>query len=352
MKNIFKLFLAFLFTLTVVSLTNPTVVADEHEGEQEDADRKVVVHYHRWDGDYEGRTLWTWEKGTDTDNVPLAGESDFGGRFEIPIGDDAADEIGLILRYGAGWGDGQDDRDGLNTEESLDGDKPNKEIVIRDEDGDFEGFNDDGEKHVFVYEGMADVIYQDDMFGPMLEDTGTLSVVFYDPDEYSEIEDWEIWTWGAGDNGFVANDDDGGVPLDTILGVDGQLIDNAMFRVAHIPIGDDAEDEVGVLFRTLGSWSDQTDDFDIDVTDIKGEGFKTVFFGGEEQFDSFEALEAFAMPAEIEDASALDPGSILVEFNKSIQVMEDEEDIFNDDWFSVEDANGNTVEIETVTYTQ
>lgn len=344
MKRITKLTLIFLFAFTVfATLDTQAVFADEHE---DPTDRKVIVHYKRWDDNYEDVDIWTWGGGSagSADAVEPTEMSDFGMMFEFYVDDDAADEMGFIPRVDGTW----DHKGGLADE---DGEIPDRFIQIK-EDGDFVGFNEDGVKHVFVYEGMDELIYQDDMFGPMLEGTGTLSVVFYDPDEYLDIEDWEIWTWGAGDGGFVANDDDGGVPLDTVLGVDGQYVGDAMFRVAHIPIGADADDEIGLLFRTLGSWMDQTDDVSVDVTDIKGGGVKTVFFAADEAYDSFEALEAFAMPAIIEHASALDPGSILVEFNKGITVMEDEVDIFDDAWFTVTDNNDNVIETDMITYTQ
>jgi|GEM_PF-1324390 len=351
-----KKFLTFLFisAFAVVLFATGTVLLSAEENDEAPTDRKVVVHYHRWDGDYEGRTIWTWGNGSNgsSDSVSLSGESSFGGTFDIYVDDDADAEAGLILRYGEGWGDGKNDRDGLLDPENPDGDTPNKGIVLRDENGDFVGFDDNGVKHVFVYEGMgSEIIYQDEMFGPMLEDHGTLTIVFYDTDDYTETPEWDIWTWGSG--AFVSGDHDMGVPLDTVLGVDGQVADMAMFRVAHIPIAADADDNVGIIFRTAGAWGEvQTNDLDIDVTDIKGEGFKTVFFGLEQQFDDFAQLEAFAMPASIENATAIDPQSALVEFNKGIAVREGEEILFDASWFTLEDKDGNPVAIDSISFTQ
>ena len=351
MKKFSKLLLAATFALAFFVVLNVNVNAHEHE---EPTDRKVVVHYHRWDSDYEDKNIWTWGTGENGSEAPvvLSDVDEFGGVFEIFVDEDADDEIGLILRYEMGWGDGQNDRDGLVSDDDPSGDTPNKFITIK-EDGDFVGFNEDGVKHVFVYEGMADVIYQDDLYGPLREDTGTLAVIFYDPDEYAVVEEYDIWTWGYG-----LEDELEPVPFKGVLGVDGQLESQAMFRVAHIPIGADADDEIGVIFRTAGAWGEfQTDDLNVDVSDIKGGGFKTVFFGMEEQFDTFEMFENFAMPATIDAANALDPNSALIEFNKGITVLDEDDEgemfeIFDLDWFTVLDNDGNEVDIQDVSFTQ
>lgn len=355
MKKILTMALAFVMVFTVFASVNSVVRADEHDNGEEEAptDRKVVVHYHRWDGDYDdfNLNLWTWDTGTDGSEPAImpSGYSDFGMTFDIYVDEDAAPEIGLIIRFDMGWGG--DDRDGLYAEPG-DGDVANKFITVKD-DGEFVGFDEDGVKHVFVYEGMADVIYQDELFGPLLEDTGTLAVVFYDPDEYVDVEEYDIWTWGAGEGGFEANDEDGGVPLDTVLGVHGQLAENAMFRVAHIPIGEDADDEIGIIFRTAGVWGEfQTENLSADVSELKGSGFDVVFFGMENKFDNFAAFEAFALPASIDHAAALDPGSLLVEFNKGIPVRADGEEIFDLDWFTLLDNEDNEVTIDSASFTQ
>ncbi len=352
MKRMNKWLLAITFAFAFFAILSINVSADEPE--EAPTDRKVVVHYHRWDGDYENTNIWTWDTGDAGSDAPVvkSGMSDFGATYDIYVDEDAANEIGLIMRFDMGWGNGQNDRDGLVSDDEPDGEIPNKFITIK-EDGDFVGFNEDGVKHVFLYEGMSDVIYQDELYGPLREDTGTLSIVFYDPDEYTVTEEFDIYTWGYG-----LEDELESVPFQATLGVQGQLESQAMFRVAHIPIGADADDEIGVIFRTAGVWGEfQTDDLSVDVSDIKGEGFKTVFFGMEDKFDNFEAFEAFAMPATIEEATALDPISALIEFNKGIPVMDEDEDgeeviLFEKEWFTILDNDGNEVDIHDVSYTQ
>ena len=63
------------------------------------AEAKVVFHYQRWDGDYTGTGLWTWNCGTagSSGAVTMKGVDDFGAVMEIVIDtDDAEDTIGII----------------------------------------------------------------------------------------------------------------------------------------------------------------------------------------------------------------------------------------------------------------
>ncbi|HOH17897.1 MAG TPA: pullulanase-associated domain-containing protein [Bacilli bacterium] len=59
---------------------------------------RVVFHYQKWDGNYTGTGLWTWNAGTDgtKDGVAMTGVDAFGAVMEINIDDDAADTIGII----------------------------------------------------------------------------------------------------------------------------------------------------------------------------------------------------------------------------------------------------------------
>jgi len=354
MKKFLQAVLAFTLVFTLVGAFGLNALAEEEETNEE-AERKVVVHYHRWDGDYAGRYIHTWSTdGTDGD-IPVSGESEFGGTFEILLGEDAGDEIGLILKYGAGWDNGHNDRDGLIPADG--GDKANKAIIIRDEDGEFTGFNEDGVKNVFVYEGSNEVIYEDDRYGPLQESFGLLRVVYYDPNE--SYEGWNIWNWGTGTGGTVANDDDGAIEFVGKLDVDGGFVDEEMFRVAHILIAEDADDEMGFIVRT-NAWDKQwEEDLFIDISDIKGEGSKTVFYIGQDDvfYDDFDEFEAIANVFEIEDALLEDLLSFRVEFNKGVRVMiEDEEgqqtNLFDPSWFTVLDASGNEVAVSNISYAQ
>lgn len=61
----------------------------------------VVIHYHRFDGNYEGWNLWIWAKGKDGSSYEFNTEDAYGKKAEIrieAIGD--AEEIGFIIRKG------------------------------------------------------------------------------------------------------------------------------------------------------------------------------------------------------------------------------------------------------------
>ena len=355
MKKVLQLLTGFALVLTLAfSLATP-VFAEEAEvtEETESTLRQVIVHYLRWDGDYTDNNIWTWNTGTNGSEAPVeqSGTSDFGVTFTILIDDDAGDEIGLILRYSAAWGNGQNDRDGLIPEDG--GDKANKAIIIRDEEGEFTGFNEDGIKHVFVIEGMNEVIYQDPVHGPLLDGFGTLMVVYFDPAQ--EYEGWNIWTWGTGTNGSAPANDTG-VPFAARLDVDGGIVDQEMFRVAFLSIAPDADDTIGFIVRT-DAWAKQfEDDLFINVADIKGEGLQTMFYiGGTGDFiEDFATFEAIANAFEIETALFQDRLSLLLNFNKPIQVAvnDGEESVFNKNWFTVKNAQGATVPIANVAFEQ
>lgn len=353
MKRVLQLLTAFALTLGILSLAQP-VLADEHE--EDPTDRKVVVHYQRWDGEYDGTTIWTWGVGTDGtgDGRPLAGTDDFGGYYEIFIGEDAEDSLGLILKYGDSWsGDDVTDRDGLIGE---DGKKVNKSIIVRDEDGEFIGFDENGVKHVYVYEGMNEVIYQDPVHGPMKDGYGTLAVVYYDPAE--DYEGWNIWNWNTGTGGSAANDTDGAIPFVASLDVDGGAVDQEMYRIAFFSVAEDAEDTMGFIVRT-DAWDKQfEEDLFIDISDIKGDGYKTVFYIGlaGDFYETFEEFDAIANAFEVETGTLEDPRSLLIEFNKPVTVAEEVDGSliynFDEDWFTVVDEDGNAVPFNNIAYTR
>jgi len=358
MKKFLQAVLTFTLVFTLVGAFTMNAAAEEVTEEEttEEVERKVVVHYHRWDGEYDGTTIHTWGNGTDW-SADLVGTDEFGGYYEIPITEAAADEIGLILKYGAGWGNGQDDRDGLLDPEALEGDKSNKSITVRDEEGNLTGFDENGELHVFVYEGSQEVIYHDDRYGPMTDGFGTLSVVYYDPNE--DYEGWNIWNWGTGTGGTVANDDEGAVEFIASIDVDGGIIGEEKFRVAHFLVAPDADDEMGFIVRT-DSWEKQhEDDLSIDISDIKGSGFKTVFYIGQDNvfYDSFAEFEGLANAFIVEEATLEDLFSFRFTFNKGVRVMFEDDngdmvDIFDPEWIKVLDADGNEVAISNISYAQ
>lgn len=61
----------------------------------------MVIHYHRFDGNYEGWNLWIWAKGKDGSAYEFNTEDAYGKKAEFRVeGIGEADEIGFIVRKG------------------------------------------------------------------------------------------------------------------------------------------------------------------------------------------------------------------------------------------------------------
>jgi hypothetical protein len=341
MKKVLNIGLILAFVFVVFSAFSTPVKAEDPTS------RKVVVHYHRWDDTYDGTYIHTWGVGTAGvgGDIALTGTNDFGGYYEIFIDEDADAELGLILKYTAAWGDGKNDRDGWVPADG--GDKPNRFIQVKDGEGDFVGFDENGVKHVFVYEGTNEVLYQDDVHGPLKEGFGTLSVVYFDPTQ--AYEDWNVWNWGTGTGGSVASDADGAIPFVGTIGFDGMTAGDPVSKVAHFSIASDADDTMGFIVRT-DAWAKQcADDLFIDISDIKGAGHKTVFYmaGSCEFIDTFDAFEALVNAFEITEVSLNDTSSFTIGFNKPIEVVVDDAEIFDIEWFTLTDKDGTEVDLSS-----
>lgn len=75
---------------------------DQFAVAQTEADSlKMVVHYHRFDGNYDGWNLWIWAKGSDGKSYEFKTEDSYGKKAEIEIeGASSAEEVGFIIRKG------------------------------------------------------------------------------------------------------------------------------------------------------------------------------------------------------------------------------------------------------------
>lgn len=61
----------------------------------------MVIHYHRFDGNYEGWNLWIWAKGKDGSSYEFSSEDAYGKKAEFRVeGVGNAEEIGFIVRKG------------------------------------------------------------------------------------------------------------------------------------------------------------------------------------------------------------------------------------------------------------
>ena len=97
-KKIKGYFMAVLMTL-VMTLTG-LLPASSLEAFADTDSVKVKIHYHRFDGNYEGWNLWLWGDGKDGAAYEFNGTDDFGAVCETTIsGLKGSTQLGFIVRY-------------------------------------------------------------------------------------------------------------------------------------------------------------------------------------------------------------------------------------------------------------
>lgn len=349
MKKFMSVLLALTLVFTVFAFTSANDVSAEATSTCTTG-YTVFVHYHRWDDTYTDTTIWSWGYGTlgSGEGTGVHEEDGFGAVYQICVDPaDAGDELGLINKYSAAWGDGMTDRDGVDTDMNGTLDGNHKLIDIRDDLGALEGFVD-GIKHVYVFEGSNEVIYDMDPNSmPLSDDVATIAVVYSDP--ALSYADWNIWTWDTGTLGSSVDPE--GIPLVSSIGIDGGTSED--FRVAFINVDPaDMAASIGFIMRT-DSWEKKFDgDMSIDTTGLVAGDFKTVFYiAGEGDFyDNFAAFEAKVNLFEITSSKALGPGSVEVMFNKEVVTKVDDVDVFDATMFMLKDKDGTAVVVDSVSY--
>ena len=355
MKRILSLVLTLTLVVTLVGLSSQAVQAVDPVYPETNCttSRTLYVHYHRWDETYTDTTIWAWGYGTNGSGAGngVYAEDGFGAVYEICVDDDAGDEVGLINKYSAAWGDGFTDRDAVDTDMNGSKDGNHKNIMIKDENG-FAGFDENGVKHVYVFEGSNQVNYADDANSlPYSPDVATIAVIYYDAAE--SYDGWNIWTWGTGTLGSAAPapGTESGIPLASALGVDGGEVEN--FRVAFIQVDPaDMDAGIGFIMRT-DAWEKKFDgDISISTEGLVAGSFAAHFYiaGDAMLYDNFMDFEAAVNFFEIDSAMALDPNSVEVVFNKDVVTMEDDVDVFNENNLMLKDKNGNEIVITQVSY--
>jgi len=354
MKRILSLLLTLTLVVTFFALGQAQVAAEVPATECT-SDKVVVIHYKRWDDDYTSMDFWAWGNGTDgagnnlNGNPQIVGNDDFGAVAYLCVGDDAEGEAGLIPRLND-WSY----KDGIDTNGDGTDDKfiPLREDVT-DNTSAFSGFDAvTGEKHVYVLQGSATVYEVDPTLPSFQKDGfGTLVVVYYEATE--SYEGWNMWNWGLGTDGTAAGDAFGGsgVPFQYDLGVD-QTDEAGKYKVAVFNVAADADDTMGFIVRT-DSWEKQwADDLFIDVSAIKGSGTQFTFYiGGSDQFyTTYQDFDDVINFFEIESATALDPNSIEVVFNKDVITAVDDVVTFDSTSFTLTDKDDNDVVISSVSF--
>ncbi len=356
MRRILSLFITLTLVVTLFAVANKGVSAEATTTCATDS--TVFVHYHRWDETYTDTTIWTWGYGTggSGDGSGVVEEDGFGATYQICVNStDAGDELGLILKYGAGWGDGMTDRDGVDTDENGTLDGNHKNIAIRDAEGNLLGFDENGVKHVYVFEGSNQINYTTDTNSlPFSDDLATIAIVYYDGAE--SYDGWNIWTWDTGTLGTQLNENfygGSGVPLVSGLGVDGGTVEN--FRVAFINLDPaDMGAEIGFIMRT-DAWEKKNLDGEnimISTDGLVAGDFQSVFYiaGEGVMHTTFEDFEATVNFFELESARALDPTSVEVLFNKDVVTQVDDVITFDETAFTLEDKDGAAVVIDSVSF--
>ncbi|QVK18977.1 hypothetical protein KHQ81_04500 [Mycoplasmatota bacterium] len=346
MRKIFSLLV--LFSIFISFSTLNEVKA------QESCTAKLVVHYHRYNDDYDNYELYTWDYDATGGSKTIAPSSTdaFGGVFEINICSGANDQIGVILKEKDTW-----NKDGVDA--NKDNDIDNKFVNVSDLRG------TSNTMHVYVMQGAADVYYQDPLkatyFGK--PGFGNVVVVYYNP---GGNEGWDdFWTWGTGTG---AKSDD--IIYDYNLGLSGGIEPN-LFKVGVINIANDADDQIGFIARKDKSWdtkddnwvneleADETDEFGhtyqksgnrlINVTDVKGSGFKFIFviYGNKTLYEDFDAFKAEAFKLEFTQAEFRSTKALKVTLNQEISYGETGPDITS---FQIEDQDGNIIPIDRITF--
>jgi pullulanase len=129
----------------------------------------LVVHYHRYGGDYDNWTLWTWDGKTDMDSqeIERAGSDDFGLIFHVnksEYGDGT--QIGLLPKYKE-W-ESKDVPDRIWTADTGD--------------------------TVWILSGDPRLYASKPSEGPMGEKAGPVVTVHYHRPQ-GDYEGWTLWTW-------------------------------------------------------------------------------------------------------------------------------------------------------------
>ncbi len=248
-------------------------------------ERQVIVHYHRFDENYQRRHLHTWGTGEFEGSMPVTGVDKFGAYFVIDIGETADAEIGLIFKNTGFWADG---RGGWIPEGG--GHPADRSVKVRNARGEFTGFDDHGILRVFAMQGMNEVVNQDPRWGPNREGFGTLSVVYFAPhQDYHNLQVRQRGTGTIHPTGTHAED------LHSFhgsIGVDGQFVTEPISQFIHFPIAQDADEQVLLGIRSPGHESGQNQVVEIDIADLRGAGHRVVFLiaGAEQVIDDYDVF--------------------------------------------------------------
>ena len=341
-KKTMKKFFSLLLLFSIFSIVS---FMDAH-AQDTTCDAQVFVHYHRFNGDYDGMMMHTWGTGSNgsSGDIALTGTSNFGRYAIINVCSDADDEIGLIPQR-----NNFEYKDGVDV--NGNGDVDNKYIDVTD----IRGTNK--AKNVFVLQGAAEVYYEDPDAPYKFNKTRTLIVIYHNPTGNEKWDDFYTWP------GDVS------VPFVYTLGIDGGT-DPDLFRVAvyNVPV----TDEIGFIIRQDKAWAIKDDawknQLTEEITDENGHTYKPngdrlinvgdlnngvstkvvfVLGGVAKIYEDYEEFVSEAFKIELEEALIRSNKVIQITFNQAITYGEGGPNI---EQFQVVDQDGNDVEIERITY--
>ncbi len=343
MKKIFSL-LTLLSIFTVFLFTNEVKA-------QETCNATVVVHYHRFDEDYDKYELYAFDHGQNAGVIESTRTDDFGAIFEVPVCSNAKDNIGIVLKE-----TGTGKKDGIDADNN--GEIDDKLINVTD-------IRDTATtKHVYVMQGSAEAYVQDTSkatyFGK--PNMGNVVIVYYNP---AGNEGWDdLWTWGTGDK----NED---ILFDYSLGIDGGTDPN-LFRVAVINVAGSSDEQIGFIARKNKSWDIKDDSWKTSLTEnitdnnghtykvngdrltnvngVRGGGFKFIFVinGIKDLYEDYDVFIEEAFKLEFTTTEFRTLKTLTITLNQAI--IYDPETGPDVNKFSLKDKEGNNIPINKITY--
>lgn len=283
----------------------------------------VYVHYQKWDGDYSDVGFHTWGYGTiESATYPAmpSGTDSFGAYWEVPIADNASDEIGMIvlksgMASGTQWDNKEYSQDIFVSITSI---KNGTEDTI----------------HVYYFQGGEDQIFI------ARQNRVNVLVVYYDASGVYEdnlgVHAWNGWV-GAYDttwDGSSSWNTPSKVFKDGLASLDGKKGKVAML---YIDPESEAHKEWGAGFLIYAGDDDSKKTGDIgDFKDLAAGTVVPIYVLGDDVFRGEDAASQFSntaftfgfVPYDIETSKgtfAYKPTMIFVRFMLNIPVELDEE---------------------------
>ena len=334
---------------------------------------KVVIHYYKLAGDYDGVGVWTWGNGTggSENGIPATGfDADGWATVTLNVDKATMGDTGWFIPFGRGfegeplgawpsWGDGakdsaSDEFDGQNVfyDRTAFKASANNTLDVYFVQG--QALSYLSKEEALIAAGLA--VEDTANPGQIDEDYFVLTYIYYDPT--GSYEDWNIWNWG--DGGATITPDN---PVQFTGEVN--ILYNgitAKHKVAYVKIqvaeGSTAP-KVGFILRT-DAWAKKYPEnifFNL-TTEFLAPGYGRVFYlAGEGELRSGDVklflAEAYAFKVSVAEASS--PTQIQLEVNKDIKtVLVDEEGVktvnFQNSWITLKDKDGVVVPVLDVLY--